>query len=104
MRISSNRLSNQLLQGLDDNSSKLTDISIQLATGKKINKPSDDVLGTSQVLGYKLSISQNGQYESNITWANNYLDYSNTVLSQVSNTLESLQKLVSDGGYPRVSR
>ncbi len=98
MRISSSLLYNQLLQGLNDNSSKLTDISNQLATGKKINKPSDDVLGTSKVLGYKLSISQNDQYEGNITEANNYLVFSDTVLSQVSNTLGSLQKLISHGG------
>jgi len=97
MRISSNLLYNQLLRGLNDNSSKLTDISNQLATGKKINKTSDDVLGSSNVLGYKLSISQNDQYESNITGANNYLDFSNTVLSQVSDTLGSLLKLISDG-------
>jgi flagellar hook-associated protein 3 FlgL len=98
MRISSNLLYNQFLRGLNDNSSKLTDISNQLATGKKINKPSDDVLGTSQVLDYKLSISQNDQYESNIAQANNYLDFSDTVLSQVSDTLGSLKNLISEGG------
>lgn len=98
MRISTNTLYSQLARGLKDNLTELTEISNQLATGKKINKPSDDVLGTTKVMDYKLSIGQNDQYERNITTANNYLDFNDQVLTQVLDTLATLKNLISSGG------
>jgi len=98
MRISSDMLYNQLVRGLKDNLTELNDLSTRLATGKKINKTSDDVLGTVKAMEYKLSISQNDQYGQNITEANQYLEFNDTVLSQVSDTLTELKKMVYNGG------
>ncbi len=91
MRIASAILYNQLARGLKNNLTVLNELSTRLATGKKINTPSDDVLGTVKAMDYKLSISQNDQYGQNLTEANNYLEFNDTVLSQVSNTLDELK-------------
>ena len=96
MRIASDMIYKQLSRSLKDNLSKLNDINTQLSSGKKINMPSDDILGTLKAMDYKLSISQNKQYEQNITDSTNYLSYVDTVLTQTSETLLSLTKQTSD--------
>ena len=98
MRIASAMLYNQLARGLKDNLSKLTDISNQLATGKKIARPSDDVQGTIRIMDYKLSIDRNDQYQRNMTEAAGYLEFQDKIMGQVSDTLGSLKELISDGG------
>jgi flagellar hook-associated protein 3 FlgL len=83
---------NHISQGLMDNLNELDTLSTQIATGQKINKPSDDVLGTLKSMEYKLTISQNKQGQQNIIEANNYLNFTSSVLTQVSNTIASLKK------------
>jgi flagellar hook-associated protein 3 FlgL len=86
---------NQLARGLKDSLDELSDINNQLATGKKIAKPSDDVLGTLKAMDYKLSISRNNQTQQNIIGGSNYLKFTDQVLGQISDTLVSLKKLTS---------
>jgi flagellar hook-associated protein 3 FlgL len=95
MRISSNLFYDQLSNGINNNLSDLNDLNLQLATEKKINKPSDDVLGTVKAMDYKLSISQNTQFEQNITEANTYLSFEDTVLTQISTTLDRLKNILN---------
>jgi flagellar hook-associated protein 3 FlgL len=95
MRISTDMLYKNMAKGLQDNLKDLNTISNRIATGKKINKPSEDVLGTLKAMDYKLSISQTNQALQNITEAVNYMNFDNTVLTQVSDTLASLKKLTS---------
>jgi flagellar hook-associated protein 3 FlgL len=97
MRVASAMLYDQLARGLKNNLTELNDLSARLATGKKISAPSGDVLGTVKAMDYKLSISQNDQYGQNLTEANNYLEFNDAVLSQVSNTLKELKNLVYNG-------
>jgi len=104
MRIATDMLYNQLTQGLKDNLKDLDTISNQIATGKKINKPSDDVLGTLKAMDYKLSISQNNQALQNITEATNYLNFNDTVLTQISDTVQSLKQLTSQTGGTSVDQ
>jgi flagellar hook-associated protein 3 len=104
MRISSNLFYDQISKGLKESLSDLNEANLQLATGKKINKPSDDVLGTLKVLDYKLSISQNTQFEQNITEANNYLSFDDTILTQVRATLDTLKSLTQQTGGSAAQR
>ncbi len=98
MRVASSMLYNQLSRGIKDNLSELNELSTRLATGKKINTPSDNVRGAVQAMDYKLSISQNDQYGQNLIEANNYLEFNDTILSQVSNILDELKTMVYNGG------
>lgn len=104
MRISTNLFYDQLSQGLKKNLSDLNVVSEELSTGKKINKPSDDVLGTLKAMDYKLSISQNTQYEQNITEADNYLSFDDTILTQVRSTLDDLKNLTAQTGGTSAQR
>jgi flagellar hook-associated protein 3 FlgL len=98
MRIATVTLFNQLARSLNENLADFTEKNTWLATGKKINKPSDNVLGTIKAMDYKLSIERNDQYQTNIVQANTFLDFNDKVISQVSDTLGSLKKLIYSGG------
>lgn len=95
MRVSTNMLYNQMAKGLKDTLVKVNDLSGQLATQKKINKPSDDVLGIITAMDFKLSISRNDQYNKNIDQAKTYVDYVSNIVTQVSSTVVNLQKEIS---------
>jgi flagellar hook-associated protein 3 FlgL len=98
MRIATVMLYNQLARSLNDNLIDLTEKNNCLATGKKISKPSDNVLGTIKAMDYKLSIDRNDQYQTNMIQANTFLDFNDKIMSQVSDTLGSLRKLIYSGG------
>ncbi|MBA4394131.1 MAG: hypothetical protein C0407_11310 [Desulfobacca sp.] len=104
MRISTDMMFNHLSQGLKDNLTEMDTLSNQISTGKKILKTSDDVLGTLRAMAYKLSISQNNQAEQNITGTDNYLNFNNTVLTQISSALVSLKRLTTQPGGTAVDR
>jgi flagellar hook-associated protein 3 FlgL len=94
MRITSNIFYDHISQGLMENLKELDSLSTKISTGKKINKPSDDILGTLKTLDYKLTISQNNQGQQNIIAANNYLNFASTVLTQVSSSISNLKKTI----------
>jgi flagellar hook-associated protein 3 len=98
MRIASSTIYQQLARGLNDNLTEMTRISNRLATGKKIARPSDDVLGTLRSMDYKLSIDRIDQYQRNIILAGNYLDFSQGVINGVAETLGQIKSLVSFSG------
>jgi flagellar hook-associated protein 3 FlgL len=97
MRITSLMIFNQLTSHLQGNLEEYAKLNNQLATGKKINKPSDDVIGMMKAISYKVSISGNDQYKRNIAAAGDSLNYANTVMTSVSDTLEKLSELTSMG-------
>jgi flagellar hook-associated protein 3 len=98
MRVSSDMFYSHLTQGLLDNLKDMDKLSNQIATGKKFFKPSDDVLGTLRSIGYKLTLSQNAQAQQTITEATNYLNYNDTILTQLSETLTNLKRVTMPSG------
>jgi flagellar hook-associated protein 3 FlgL len=104
MRVAYNMFYNHLTQGLRDTLSELDNLSSQIATGKKMIKPSDDVLGTMKAMDYKLTLSQNAQAQQNITEATNYLNFDNAVLTQVSDSFLNLKTLTNQIGGTAADR
>jgi len=66
-----------------------------LASGKKINNPSDDVPGMMKVMDYKVSINEIEQYRRNIDEANQHLSYAETTMSSVTNALTRAGELAN---------
>ncbi len=87
----------QLARALQSNMEDFAKLNNQLATGKKIEKPSDDIVGMIRAMDYRLSISNNDQYEKNIDQANLNLQYTDKTLSSVSDSLLKLKELLSLG-------
>lgn len=93
LRVTSNMMSSQLLINLNRNAGRMNDTQLQLSTGRKINKPSDDPVGTTYALRYRSEISANVQYQKNVDSAISWLDFNETVLSQTGDVVQRLRQL-----------
>jgi len=98
MRITSSMIFSQLARALQKNMEDFSTLNSQLASGKRIQKPSDDVIGMVKSLDYRLSINTTEQYKKNIEEGNFQLQFASDVLGSVSNSVLELKKLISLGG------
>ena len=98
MRITSAMLYNQLARGLKDNLSELTEKNNWLATGKKISKPS--MMSWEPLRPWIISFpsAEMTSTKRNMIQANNFLEFQDKIMSQVSDTLGSLKKLIYSRG------
>ncbi|MDN8590790.1 flagellar hook-associated protein FlgL [Paenibacillus sp. 11B] len=93
MRITNNMLSSQLLLNLNRNAQQMNNTQTQLATGRKINKPSDDPVGITYSLRYRAELSSNEQYQKNVDSAISWLEFNDTVMNQAGNAVQRLREL-----------
>ncbi len=98
IRITSNMVSNQTLSNLNKNRNTMSDLSMQSATGRKINKASDDPVGTTYALRYRAELAATDQYKTNTDAAQSWLDYSDTVMSQATDIMKRVKELVIQAG------
>lgn len=92
-RITQNMLNTQLMRNLNSNMIRMDNSQNQLATGKRINKPSDDPVGIAFGLRYRSEISANDQYESNANAAVSWMDYTDVTLGQAGDVLQRVREL-----------
>ncbi|WP_042195532.1 flagellar hook-associated protein FlgL [Paenibacillus camerounensis] len=98
LRVTSNMMNSQLLLNLNRNARTMNDTQLQLSTGRKINKPSDDPVGITYSLRYRAEISSNEQYTKNVDSALSWLDYNDTVLGQAGDVVQRLRELTVQAG------
>jgi flagellar hook-associated protein 3 FlgL len=77
-------------------STQLMETQLKLATGKRINKPSDDPIGIGKVLDYRSTKSLINQYRNNIVDAKTRVEYTETVLGQINDFIEQAKKIAAN--------
>jgi flagellar hook-associated protein 3 FlgL len=97
MRITQNMLNHNMLYNLQANTERLSQYQTQLSSGKKINTPSDDPVGTGLIMQYNNQLAQNQQYQSNVSYAQGWLDYTDTLLGQVTSVMQRARELAVQG-------
>ncbi|MEW6417038.1 MAG: flagellar hook-associated protein FlgL [Nitrospirota bacterium] len=97
MRITSFMIFNQLTRSLQRNLEEMSGLYNQVSSGKKINKPSDNVIGLMRAMDYKLSINDNAQYKRNIGEAEAHQDFTEKIMSSVSDALIRAKELALQG-------
>ncbi|WP_151733758.1 flagellar hook-associated protein FlgL [Paenibacillus tengchongensis] len=97
LRVTSNMMNSQLLLNLNRNARTMNDTQLQLSTGRKINKPSDDPVGITYSLRYRADLSANEQYQENVDSATSWLDYNDTVMTQAGEVVQRLRELTVNG-------
>lgn len=93
LRVTSNMMNSQLLLNLNRNARTMNDTQLQLSSGRKINKPSDDPVGITYSLRYRAELSSNEQYTKNVDSSLSWLDYNDTVLGQAGDVVQKLREL-----------
>jgi flagellar hook-associated protein 3 FlgL len=84
----------QSVGSMMDRQSDLSDLNIQLSTGKRINQPSDDPVGAARALDLSHLTADVAQYQRNIITANARLGLEDQTLSNVTNVLGRVRTLL----------
>ena len=87
------------LRGMAQEMSKLNE---SISSGKKFNRPSDDVLGGSIILAMRTVIEDIEQYERDLSVASNWLKHSDSALQSITDSIADAKTLavqMSTGTY-----
>jgi len=88
MRITTFMLFNQFSNSLSKNLSQLAKVQQQLSSGKRLTKPSDDIIAARGAMAYKVSIGEVEQFSRNI-------DTGTSMLGNTENQLRSTNSLIN---------
>jgi flagellar hook-associated protein 3 FlgL len=95
MRVSSHQFHLNSIKNIQSNTENFNEKSIQLATNKRILKPSDDPLGTVMIMNLGSEIKSLEQYKTNMDAVNFSLGQQEVQLSAIVNQIYSLQSLIT---------
>lgn len=103
MRISTNTLYELGVSAIQQRMADLVKTQQQLAAGRRILTPSDDPVGSAQTLELNQSLSVTEQYRANITRATNALSLEDSVLANVTQTIQDARVVAVNAGNPTLS-
>jgi flagellar hook-associated protein 3 FlgL len=86
-------LMKNMLNNLSRNNQRLAHVSAQLATGKRINKPSDDPGDVVRSLRVRTEVNEIKQYRKNIDTARSILEYSDELLDKIGQAVHRAMEL-----------
>jgi flagellar hook-associated protein 3 FlgL len=98
MRISTSQIYDRGVAGIEQQQSTLSRTQQQIASGKRIQTPSDDPVGAAQSVALTQSKQRLAQYSANIDGSKDALAQNDSVLSQITEVLQSLHTLTIQGG------
>mgnify|MGYP000848409906 CR=1 FL=1 len=93
MRVTNNTLTNNMLRHLNAGLSRLDRYQQQLASGKRVLKPSDDPAAVINILELRTSLMENNQLLKNVDTAASWLNSTDTVLASISSVLHRAKEL-----------
>jgi flagellar hook-associated protein 3 FlgL len=96
MRVTTKMMQSKALRNLNTNKAKQEDLTNQLATGKKISRPSDDPVVAIRALKLNSTLDKIDQYyEKNAEDAENWLDLTSSAISTVSDVLVTMKSNIN---------
>lgn len=98
MRITTNLIYDQNLRAMNTSQSSLSDIQTQLASGKKLLRPSDDPVGAAQVIRLNEELDKITQYNRNNDLATNALELQETSLRSINDVVNRARVLAVQSG------
>lgn len=93
MRVSTSFFAQRGLANMLEQQKRLSDIQQQVATGKRIIRPSDDPTGAAQILRLEQAVASTEQFQRNADAALNRLTLEETTLSSVEESLLRIREI-----------
>ena len=93
MRISYSMIYDQTEFNINRQYESFYKLNEKVTTGKEVNRPSDNPIAMSNILGYRSTISSLEQYETNIERGNSWLRYTEAALTQAEDLVKSAHTL-----------
>lgn len=98
MRLSTNMIYQQNMNGVLNAQSDLQRIGMQLSSGKRVLTPSDDPLAATQLVSLNQAQSQNTQFSLARDYARQGISLEESVLQQVTATQQNIKTVLVDAG------
>ena len=93
MRVSTNQTQEIAINSMLEQQQKLSKTQKQVATGKRIFKPSEDPIGAARVVELKDILQTNNQYEKNITAARSRITVVESIMGNATELLQRIREL-----------
>lgn len=103
LRVAQQMIYQSSLDHMNSTLAQLMESNIQGASQKRINRPSDDPVGTTRVLNYRDSLTALDQYKTNISTAKGWLNLADSTMTQVSTVITRLKELAEQGATGTIS-
>lgn len=97
MRITNNMMVNNMINSMGKNLVRMDKFQQQMATGKKIQKPSDDPVVAARALKLRTDVAKLEQYKKNIQDAQSWMEYTDSALDQIGNVVKRARELAVRG-------
>lgn len=97
MRVTQGMLASNSLKNLSNSYKQMGKYQDQLATGKKITRPSDDPVVAMKGMYYRSNLSEVEQYKRNLSEAYLWMENSEAGIEQVNNGLQRVRELTLQG-------
>ncbi|MEM9171321.1 MAG: flagellar hook-associated protein FlgL [Pseudomonadota bacterium] len=93
-RVSDQSIFNANLRAFDRLRTSISDLQEQIATGRRIQRPSDDPVGASRLLEFRESVTRIQQFQRNASLAESRLQLEEDTLRDATNALQRVRELV----------
>jgi flagellar hook-associated protein 3 FlgL len=93
MRVTNNMMTDSLVRYLTAQNEALYERQTIIASQKRINKPSDDPIGTGKIMDYRQTLSSIEQYQTNIQTGKTRLEVTETDLDLVNDLLQLVKSI-----------
>ncbi|EEG76539.1 flagellar hook-associated protein FlgL [Dethiobacter alkaliphilus] len=103
MRVTHQIIKNTVIRNVNRNLSTMNHYQNMLSSGKAINKPSEDPIAVSRILGYNTSLDNNEQYKRNIDTARSWIDTTEDALHGINEVLQRARELAVYGANDSLS-
>ncbi len=93
MRITQNTTANNTIYNLQQAAAKISQLSDLTASGQNVNTPSDDPIAAKLLVDIGDKLKLNSQYDSNMSKATTWLNYTSTVVTGISDIINQANKV-----------
>jgi flagellar hook-associated protein 3 FlgL len=94
MRVTEGTIANDFLFAVNKNREKIVELQGQLATGKRIQKVSDDPAGADVVMRLQTSLDRNEQFQKNVSDGQGFIDESASALDGINSLMSEVQQII----------
>ncbi len=103
MRITNNMLINNMVKYVGNNLTRMDKFQAQLASGKKIQVPSDDPVVAARALKLRTDVAEIKQYKRNLDDATSWLEITEDAIGKVGDVMQRARELTVQGATGSVT-
>jgi flagellar hook-associated protein 3 FlgL len=97
MRVTQNMINHQFLRNLQQNYQNMERYNSKIASGRTIQKPSDDPIGTVQAMNIRSSLTQMEQFKQNAQDGLTWMEVTEGALSNLTSVIQRVRELTVQG-------